>query len=209
MILWGAGAAAGTVETITPAMLGTRKTWRIAHYPQDPATENVNNYDLYDLDQTTLAPLRSVMNTEEFHLELIFQEKEVALRRTSANGNVVERIPISMRVEPEGPGLDIFIASLPLAVGYHKRYAIVDRWGGHDNGRLKMVTLIVPNRSKQNTSIGKRDVYDVLIKPDDGSFEIKEKVLAETPHYPVRVEYSRNGKAYPRSEVRAIVYQTP
>jgi hypothetical protein len=209
MILWGTGAAAGTVETITPAVLGTRKTWRITHYPQDPTSGDINNYDLYDLDQLTLEPVRSVMNTEQFHIELMFYGERVTLHRTSANGNTIETIPISMRVEPEGPGLDVFIASLPLAVGYHKRYAIVDRWGGHDSGRLKMLSLTVFKRSREDTPVGKHDVYHVLVKPDDSSFEIKEKVLARTPHYPVRVEYSRDGKAYPASEVRTMVFMTP
>jgi hypothetical protein len=68
MIVWGEGTAAGLIETITPAVLGSRKTWRIAHYPQDPTLTKSNDYDLYDLDQTTLAPLRSVMNTSEYHL---------------------------------------------------------------------------------------------------------------------------------------------
>jgi len=64
----GTGAAAGLVETITPAKLGSRKTWRIVHYPQDPTVTQTNEYDLYDLDQVTLAPLRSVMNTAEYRL---------------------------------------------------------------------------------------------------------------------------------------------
>jgi hypothetical protein len=182
MILWGGGIAAGMIETITPATLGNRKTWRITHYPEDPAANKVNDYDMYDLDRTTLAPLRSVMNTGEFHLELIFHEKEVTFHKTSHRENVVERIPLSTGVEPEGPGLELFLASLPLAVGYQKRYAIVDRWGGHGGTRLKMVTLSVPKRTTEYTSLGKRDIYDVLIKTDDG-------------------------KTYPASEVSAIVSQ--
>jgi hypothetical protein len=209
MILWGAGIAAGLVETITPAMLGSRKTWRITHYPQDPTAEKTNYYDLYDLDQTTLVPLRSVMNTEEYHLELIFTEKEVTLHKTTSRDNVTERIPLSTVVGPEGPGTTVLVASLPLAVGYKKRYAIVDRWGGHGSTRVKTVTLCVSERATEDTSLGKRDIYDVLIKPDDGSFQIKEKVLAQNPHFPVRVEYTRDGKTYPASEVWAVVNQMP
>lgn len=73
MILWNTG----TVETITPAIFGNHKAWRIAHYAHDPTASKVNDYDLYDVDQTALAPLRSVMNTEDFRLELNFAEKEV------------------------------------------------------------------------------------------------------------------------------------
>lgn len=209
MILWGAGIAAGLVETITPAMLGDRKTWRITHYPQDPTAQKINDYDLYDLDRTTLAPLRSAMNTEEYHLELIFTEKEVTLHKTTSRDNVTERIPLSTGVEPEGPGTTVFVASLPLTVGYKKRYAIVDRWGGYGSTRVKTVTLSVSERATEDTSLGRRDIYDVLIKPDDGSFQIKAKVLVQNPHYPVRVEYTRDGKTYPASEVSAVVNQMP
>jgi hypothetical protein len=201
MILWNTGL----VETITPASLEGRKTWRITHYPQDPVESNTNDYDLYDLDQTTFAPLRSVMNSESSHLELLFTEKEVTLRQTRRKETVTEQIPLAGRVEPEGPGLDVFVARLPLTVGYKKNYAIVDRWGGHGSTRAKTMTLSVSNRFRKNTALGSLEVYDVLIRPDDGSFQISEQVFARPPHFPVRVEYTREGKTYPASEVIAFV----
>src|SRR5215831_6863741 len=78
MILWNTGL----VETITPGSLEGRKTWRITHYPQDPVESSTNDYDLYDLDQITFAPLRSVMNSESSHLELVFTEKKLTLHQT-------------------------------------------------------------------------------------------------------------------------------
>jgi hypothetical protein len=201
MILWNTGL----VETITPASLEGRKTWRITHYPQDPVESNTNDYDLYDLDQTTFAPLRCVMNGERSHLELVFHEKEVTLHQILGKETVTEQIPLAGPVEPEGPGLDVFVARLPLAIGYKKHYAIVDRWGGHGSTRVKAVTLSVSNRFPKNTALGNLEVYEVLIRPDDGSFQIREQVLARGPHFPVRVEYSRDGKTYPVSEVIAFV----
>jgi hypothetical protein len=204
MILWGTGAAAGLVETITPATFGSRKTWRIVHYPQDPTVTPTNEYDL---DQVTLAPLRSVMNTPENRLELIFTEKNVLLRRTTAQGESTEQIPLSTKIQAEGPGLDVFVAQLPFAVGYRTRYAIVDRWGGHGASRVKAVALSVGKRATEQTSLGQLDIYELLIQPDDDSFQIREKVLANSPHFPVRVEYTRNGKVYPPSEVIAMTSQ--
>jgi hypothetical protein len=201
MILWNTGL----VETITPASLGDKQTWRITHYPQDPVDSKTNDYDLYDLDQTTFAPLRSVMNNEDSHLELTFGAKEVTLRKTTGQETVTEQIPLTGLVQPEGPGLDVFVARLPLAVGYKMRYAIVDRWGGHGSTRVKAMTLSVSNRSHKNTAaLGEVEMYDVLIKPDDGSFQICEEVFASGPHFPVRVEYTREGKTYPASEVIAV-----
>lgn len=201
MILWNTGL----VETITPASLEGRKTWRITHYPQDPVDSNTNDYDLYDLDQSTFAPLRSVMNNDDSHLELIFAEKEVILRQTRGKETVTEQIPLNGPVQPEGPGLDVFVARLPLAVGYKTHYAIVDRWGGHGSTRIKATTLSVSNQFQKNTALGRLEVYDVLIRPDDGSFQISEQVFARAPHFPLRVEYTREGKMYPASEVIAFV----
>ena len=45
----------------------------------------------------------------------------------------------------------------------------------------------------------------MLIRPDDGSFQISEQVFARGPHFPVRVEYRRERKMYPASEVIAFV----
>jgi hypothetical protein len=152
MILYGAGIADGMITTITPASLGSRKTWRITDYSQDPASSKVNDYDLYDLDRETLAPLRSVMNTEEFHLELTFGDKEVIYRKTTQQDTITENIPLSTVVQPEGPGLEVFVAALPLAVGYKTQYAVVDRWGGHGNTRVKTVSLSVSKRAIEQTS---------------------------------------------------------
>jgi hypothetical protein len=192
------------VETITPASLDGKKTWRIAHYPQDPAESNISDYDLYDLDRSTFAPLRSVMNSEESHLELLFAEKEVKFRQTLGKQTVTEQIPLSGPVQPEGPGLDVFVARLPLTVGYKTHYAIVDRWGGHGSTRVKAMTLSVSNRFQKNTALGRLELYEVLIRPEDGSFQISEEVFARAPHFPVRVEYTREGKTYPASEVIAF-----
>jgi hypothetical protein len=101
MILW-CGGAAGTVETITPALLDDRKTWRITHYSQDPTETRINDYDLYDLDQETLAPIRSARNTEEYRLELVFRRNEVTLRRITSKNTSIERIPLATAVQAEG-----------------------------------------------------------------------------------------------------------
>jgi len=67
------------------------------------------------------------------------------------------------------------------------------------------MTLSVSNQFHRNTPLGRLELYDVLIRPDDGSFQISEQVFAHGPHFPVRVEYTREGKTYPASEVIAFV----
>lgn len=204
MILWSGGAA-GLIETITPAALGNRKTWRVTHYAHDPTESKTNDYDLYDLDRDTLAPIRSVRNTQDYQLELSFGSQDVMLRKTTIKNTTTEGIPLTTGVQPEGPGLDVFVGGLPLQSEYKLRYSIVDRWSGREASRVKTLTLSVLQKSTEDTSIGRREIYELLIRSEDNSFQIKEKVLAESPHYPVWVEYIRDGKTYPASEVISLV----
>ena len=123
------------VEVLSRAILGGHKTWRVTDYPQDPTAASSNDYDLYDLDRETLAPLQSVWSSSGSYLEIAFDW--TALDHKSGP----ERVPLSNRVEPEGPGGIAFVASLPLRPGFRTRYQIVDRWNGRGAGRLKRVTL--------------------------------------------------------------------
>ena len=83
---------------------------------------------------------------------------------------------------------------MPLALGYTTRYQLVDRWSGEGSARLKTVTLSVLSRSIVTTALGRQDTYEVLIRPDDGSFQIKKRVRAKVPHFPITVEYIRQGR---------------
>jgi hypothetical protein len=197
MLVWGNDQNADrTVETVTQAMLGDRQVWRVTHYDQDPTSTVTNDYDLYDLDAVTLAPLRSISNREGSQLQVTFSEHEVTIRTKVGAESAPERIAVSMPVKPEGPGLTAMVASLPLAIGYRTRYQIVDRWDGQGISRLKTVTLSVLGRQVEATALGKKEVYAVLIKPDDGSFQITERVLAKAPHFAIKVEYVRGKRTY-------------
>lgn len=52
----------------------------------------------------------------------------------------------------------------------------------------RSITLSVVKPLIENTLRGRCEIYEILIQPEDDSFQTKEKVLAEPPHYPVRVE---------------------
>src|SRR5262245_1637225 len=78
-LIWdvGIGAPDGPsplVETILPATYRGVPVWRIVHRDLDPTSDGSRNtYDMYDVDRTTLAPLRSIMEREGFHLALTFE----------------------------------------------------------------------------------------------------------------------------------------
>jgi len=194
VLVWNVGLGyakgpEGLVETITPTTFSGREVWRVAHYAQDPSSTNSNDFDLYDLDRTTLSPLRSVWKSGSSRLEMLFEKNEIQIR--TGDNRPEERIRVTSLPAPEGPGGTAWLATLPLEIGYQMRYKIVDRWDGLGPARLKMLTLVVSERKSMTTALGVKDVYLVQMKPDDRSFEIREQVLASGLHFPVAVEYVR------------------
>jgi hypothetical protein len=179
------------IEAITRATFHNRPTWRVTHYADDPAASPTNDFDLYDVDVETLAPLRSVMRNPELSLDLDFTNEEVTLRKKDETGTSTERIPLKTSVMPEGPGLRVFVASLPLKPGYAARFYSVDWWSGKEATRVKTMNLAVTGRRTVDTPMGRRDVFEVLIRPDDASFRIAQRVRVEPPHYPFWMEYVR------------------
>ncbi len=208
MLLWNVGVGESEVpsrlvETITPGTWQGHETWRVTHYSQDPVDSKINDYDLYDLDRQTLAPLRSVSNREDGYLQLVFSKNNVAVAAKTKGADWSESVDLHGEVQAEGPGETAFVATLPLRVGYKLNYEIVDRWSGRGNTRLKKMTLEVKSRSVISTPMGTKDGFEVLIRPDDRSFEIAESVSAQGLHWPLRMTY-RRGAMKVNSEVLAI-----
>jgi hypothetical protein len=209
LLVWSIGtngpdSATRMVETVTRATFQGRPTWRVTHYPHDAAATTTGEFDTYDLDAETLAPLRSIMRNPGFELTLNFSKDRVELRRVAGTTTAAEVIPLGTSVAAEGPGLTVFVGSLPLREGYQRRYHIVDRWNGTEGGRVKPMTLMVVGREWVNSAIGRQDAFRILIEPDDKSFQIIEHVRAQAPHYPLSVEYTR-GATKLLSEVTALV----
>src|SRR5262249_7608831 len=92
---------------------------------------------------------------------------------------------------PEGPGLTPFVATLPLKEGYVLNRYIVDRWEGHGDGRVKKTTLQVVRRAVVHSALGDVEAMELSIRPQDGSFDILEFVLARGLHWPVSMIYVR------------------
>ncbi len=201
------GGATGMIEAVTRATFKNRPTWRVTHYADDPAASPTNDFDLYDVDAETLVPLRSVMRNPGLSLDLDFTRDEVTIRRVDDTGTTVERIALSTPVMPEGPGLRVFVASLPLKRGYEARFHSVDRWSGKESSRVKPMTLTVTGRTSVSTPMGSRDAFEVLVRPDDGSFRIVQRVRVEPPHYPFWMEYVR-GTTTLVSDVTAMAIES-
>jgi hypothetical protein len=177
LLLWrvdvnGADGPSETLEAITATQVEGRKAWRVTHYPPDPTRSQVNEFDLYEVDAETFHPIRSVMQTPEFRLEIGFGPTIATLRRTTKNGASVERIPLQVPVMPEGPGNTVFIAGLPLSEKFAMRYVTLDRWDGNGTSCLKKVQLTVTGRKRITTLAGTKETFEVDVRAEDGSFRI-------------------------------------
>jgi hypothetical protein len=193
------------LETITSVLTEGHRIWRVTHYPPDPTTSTVNEFDLYDVDAETFRPIRSVMQTPEFRLEITFAPDAATLRRVAKDGNSVERIPLSKPVMPEGPGSTVFLAGLPLKEGFTTEYSVLDRWSGTGSSRVKTVKLSVIERKRIATANGSKEAFEVEVHAIDDSFRIVEHVRTRPPYYPFRVEYTR-GSHTMVSDVDAMIF---
>jgi hypothetical protein len=208
MLVWAVGldqpgGASRLIETITAATWNGHPVWRVTHTPQDPSASKTRDFDLYDLDRDTLAPLRSVSTHDNGTLDLEFGRDRVVVRRSGPEDSGVEEVELRGPVQPEGPGLTPFVATLPLSDGFVRRYDMVDRWDGYGRSRLKTVSLRVTRRADTPSALGRNEIFEVVIQPGDSGFRIVEEVLARGLHWPVRMTYTR-GALTLRSEVRSI-----
>ncbi len=97
-----------------------------------------------------------------------------------------------------------FVAALPLRAGFRTSFQIVDRWATNDSTRVKWIDLEVTREQVISTAWGRCHGFELIAAPRDGSFRIRQTVLASAPHYPLSTEY-RRGDLVLLSEVTRLV----
>jgi hypothetical protein len=195
------------LEAITRIKIDGRDAWRVTHYDLDPTATSTNDFDLYDIDASSLKPIRSVMQNGDFHLEIVFDQKLATFHKVDKDGSVLEKIPLSTDIMPEGPGHTALVASLPLREGFVTRYYILDRWAGTGPSRIKEVILSVNRRLSLATEMGTKDAFEVESRAADGSFRIVEYDRTRPPFYPFRLEYTRDSKTSVSDVVSILVQE--
>ena len=192
------------VETVLPSSYKGRDVWRVIHRDPDPTAEGAaGSYDMYDVDRATLVPLRSVMSREGFQLTLTFEADRVKIEKREG-GNLEESTVSVRNPMPEGPGMRVLLAALPLKDGYRTSFEILDRWD--EERRVKPIDLAVKQGGPIQTRLGGCQALEVTLTPRDGSFRTRNWVRSAPPHYPFRVEYTR-GETLLVSEVTRMVVE--
>ena len=195
----------GMVETVLPATYAGKSVWRVVHRDPDPTEKDGGSFDMYDVDRQTLVPLRSVMRREGFFLGLTFDGDRVEIEKVE--GDQKSRAEARVRNPmPEGPGVRVLVAALPLRVGYTAEFAVVDRWAADEAHRVTTMKLTVPKRATMETRLGRREVFEVVLAASDGSSASRHWVRAEPPRYPYKIEYVR-GDLHLVSEVTRMIFE--
>jgi hypothetical protein len=194
----------GMVETILPATWRGKPVWRVVHRDPDPTEKGADSFDMYDVDRETLVPRRSVMRREGFFLGLTFDGEEVEIERDEEGRKSTEKVRVRNPM-PEGPGVRVLVAGLPLRVGFSREFPVVDRWAVDQAHRVAMVKLSVPRQTNVETRLGRREAFEVVIAANDGSSSSTHWVRMEPPRYPYRIEYRRGG-LHLVSEVTRMVF---
>jgi hypothetical protein len=192
------------VETVLPASHRGKSVWRVIHRDPDPTEEGGDSFDMYDVDRETFVPVRSVMRREGFSLALTFEGDRVEIERNEGDQKSTTEVKV-LNPMPEGPGIRVLIAALPLRVGYSKEFPVVDRWARDEAHRVANVKLTVPGRRTIDTRLGRVDALEVELAASDGSSSSKHFVRTEPPRYPFRIEYKR-GDLNLVSEVTRMVF---
>jgi hypothetical protein len=88
--------------------------------------------------------------------------------------------------------------------GFRTSFQIVDRWATENSARVKWIDLQVTRKQVILTAWGRCDGFELIAAPRDGSFRIRQSVLAAAPQYPLNTEY-RRGELVLASEVTRLV----
>ena len=194
------------VETVYSASHQGKAVWRVVHRADDPSNKEFA-FDMYDVDRTTLKPVRTIYQADQFSRSLDFQGNKVRVESKEADKTSSSEIELPANVMPaEGPGHTLFLAALPLSTGYTSSYYVVDRWTEDEKQRVRMMNLSVQGRETIETPAGKFETFVVVEQPASGKgSKSKHWVLAKAPHYSVRVEYTPTPGQTMLSEVTSLL----
>ncbi|MCZ8020780.1 MAG: hypothetical protein O9302_01775 [Cyclobacteriaceae bacterium] len=199
-----------TIETIYPSKDSVATYWNVTHRSPTLNDAENNGFDYYMIKEKTLQPVISHM----YHLG--FTNYQISVKKDSAwftiksmHDTVSYALPVPEFIIPDGPGLPVFIGSLPLTKGYSIEYPELSRWSGKAPYIGEVVTTKLEVVGTDNLEIeGKRyATYKLTISSDQGRFT-ELWVLKNKPHYPVKINHKIDSNRMMKSNVVKLILFT-
>jgi len=207
LIHWSFGRPdAITVETIYPASMEGERTWNVTHRSAFLDDESGNGFDYYVIDGESLRPIRSQMfHPGRINYEIDFTETQGALTINQGGEETAYTVELPGLLLPEGPGLGVLFAGLPLAEGYEVRFRQLARWSGTPPRLGKVVTTTLHVVDKDQLEIAGVSYPTFRMEMTDGEGGFTEVwALAEAPHYWVKTNHRLDDGRFMRSEAVAL-----
>jgi hypothetical protein len=179
------------IETVLPLTVNGREVWRIIHSLartiDDVPADGAVPLDVYDIDRTTLRPIRSehrYPGTDgQPPVVTYFVYESNLVRRLDERGEEVERVALAGRTPlPEGPGSAVIYQAIAWRAGLRFAAHAVNRFDGTGDARLHPVTVQVTGRDVVTMGDRSIPVWVVAQAADDRSYRTTYHVTVAAPH---------------------------
>lgn len=199
----------GTLETIYRTRDEKGTYWNVVHRDFEPEKET-DGFDYYKVDGKTLRPIVSRMY-HPGHIDYLirFTPEKVSINFRDDKEKADYDLDVSGFLAPEGPGLPLFLGSLPLRIGYEVQYRELDRWSGTGGQKGVVVNKKLRVLSSDKIGIDGKDVETLKLEitSDQGS-SLTAWVLRKSPHYWVKTEYRPvGGRVFKGQVTKILIFQ--
>jgi len=200
-----------TIETIYPVSIADDMYWAVTHRSQRFNADLGNGYDYYLVNQETLLPKESHMYHKGFtNYRLEFEKDHTRITIVNPTDSVNYSISTSEYIAPEGPGNDLFLASLPLTENYHITYKEINRWTGSPpyTAKIEENELKVVGSELIEIEYKSIETYKVVVSSDSGRYT-EFWVLKESPHYIVQSNHKVSEDRFIKAKaVRLFIFDS-
>ena len=167
-------------RTIEAGETNGRKCWKVVDTAEAPGGKQI---DTFSMDAKTLEPIQRHVDGPA-QIELAYSPKEIK----GEMGGMGKKIAVNQMLEApvlaDGPGLEVTVATLPIAEGYTTSIRYFDPL----TQKVRAMQLAVTGKEKLTVAGGSFDTFVMAMTPLDGDDSGKGTyhVMVNGPHHVVR-----------------------
>jgi dipeptidyl aminopeptidase/acylaminoacyl peptidase len=171
-------------RTIATCDAAGKRCWRISDVAKSPMGEMSDDFDV---DRTTLRPLRRTANSGPAKIELAYADQAITGTMSVMGQRSDVNVPLAAPVIGDGPGLELAIAGLPLAQGYRT----IVRYLDVASQKVHAFELVVTGVETVTVPAGKFETFVLEMRPlGDASGGGVVRVLQQAPHHVITGDYA-------------------